>query len=360
MQRHIAIFGVTGYIGTKTLIELYNRGDRITLFARNVRKLHYLNDEFELLQAKGTTLCIVETAIEDQHYDLIRDALRGVDAVYYLVHSLNIDHGSFLNKDNHMADLVATAADEAKVKQIIYLGGLGSDTQDTPLSKHLQSRHETGDHLRSFHQAVTEFRAGIIIGEGSASFELIRSLGTKLPLIPDLGKKEGYCQPIFVNDVIAYLLHALLDPRYYGKIAEIGCNEVVHYSEMIKVYARSVNKRHIVSISLPFVDVLLTPGVISWFASRLSGMPYILIYRLVEGTYSHAIVHDLPVKAIDPLSTISPLPLEEAMKIAAQRSEEGFINSLWSTPYELSVLNKERKKQLLSLGSQETDGLIYD
>ncbi len=360
MKKHIAIFGSTGYIGTKILIELYNRGYRVTLFARNIRKLFYLNDDCQLLLHKFPNLCLVETPVEESRYEQIKDALVGVDAVYYLVHSLNIENGSFLNKDNHIADLVATAARQAGVEQIIYLGGLGVNTSEAPLSEHLQSRHETGDHLRSSHPNVTEFRAGVIIGEGSASFELIRSLGTKLPFIPDLGEHEGYCQPVFVNDVIDYLLYGLLNPRYYGKIAEIGCEEVLHYSDIVKVYAKSVNNKHLSTIRLPFINLLLTPKVISWFASRMSGMPYILIYRLIEGSNSNAVVHDYPLKGIDPDAPVKPLSLKEAIRISAKRCEEGFINSLWSTPYELSVLNAEKKKQFFYATSQETDNLIFD
>ena len=360
MSRHIAIFGATGYIGTKLLAELYDRGERLTLFARNTRKLRYLNDGSGLLHRHDVGLCIVETAIDPQQYDLIRNVLEGVDAVYYLVHSLYIEDGDFKDKDDLMAKIVATAAKEAGVEQIIYLGGLGVDSTDTPLSKHLQSRQNSGRSLREHHPAVTEFRAGVIIGEGSASFELIRSLATKLPLLPDLGKREGHCQPIFVSDVISYLIHALLTPEYYDKIAEIGSDEVLRYRDMVQSYAQHVHKRRMMTLSLPFMDRLLSPKVISWFASRMSGMPYQLIYLLIEGVHSNAIIHDHPIKDIDPDISITPLRIEEALKVASKRSEEGFINSLWSTPYELSVLNKERKRQLFLVNTQETDGLIFD
>ena len=360
MNKHIAIFGPTGYIGTKVIIELYNKGYKLTLFTRNLRKLLYMQDDCELLMPKQSGICLMETEIKQANYEEIKNALEGVDAIYYLIHSLNISNGNFINQDNEMAELISSAAKEAHVEQIIYLGGLGVDNPDHPLSDHLKSRHETGEHLRKYHQNVTEFRAGVIIGEGSASFELIRALSVKLPFIPQLGKDEGYCQPIFVNDVIEYLLYALLNQKYYGKIAEIGCDEVYHYSDIVKIYAEVVNHKYLKSFTIPFANIILHPYIISWFASRMSGMPYILVYRLIEGAFCDAIVYDFPINNIDPNVPIKPLSFKESLRIAAKRSEEGYIHSIWSIPFEQSVLNSKTKKQFYKLSSQEVDGLIHD
>lgn len=359
-QKHIAIFGATGYIGTKIIIELYNRGHHMTVFARNTRKLSYINEDCGLLENANTRICISDIELERKEYENIKKLLENVDAVYYLVHSLNIEKGSFLNKDNDLAELIAGAAEEAGVKQIIYLGGLGIDTLRKPLSEHLKSRQETADYLRHRHKHVTEFRAGVIIGEGSASFELIRALAEKLPFIPVLGKDEGLCQPIFVNDVVDYLLHALLNPLYYGKIAEIGCDEQVHYSEMVKRYSKIELNQNLALIPIPLASVWLTPQVISWFASRMSGMPYILIYRLIEGAYCDAVIGEYDVKKIDPNNPIKPTPLNDAIAIAAKRCEQEYVNSSWSTPYEMSVFNKAIIKQFPFVTSREKHGLIFD
>jgi len=358
--KHIAIFGASGYIGTKVLIELYNLGHYVTIFVRNSRQMSFLNDECALFDNTNTRICIASITIEDKEYSNISKLLYGVNAVYYLIHSLNIEKGNFLNADNHLAELVAAASEEAGVKQIIYLGGLGADKPDKPISKHLKSRQETANHLRLRHHCVTEFRAGVIIGEGSASFELIRALGDKLPFIPDLGKEEGYCQPIFINDVIDYLTHALLNPLYYKQIVEIGCGEDIQYSDIVKRYAKVNLQKNLLLVPIPFANLWLTPEVISWFASRMSGMPYILIYRLIEGAYCDAIVEEFPAKNINDTYLIQTTPLDEALTIASERCEEGYINSLWSTPYELSVLNEKTKKQLGFITSQEKNGLIFD
>lgn len=358
--KHIAIFGATGYIGTKVLIELYNLGHYVTIFVRESRNMSFINEECTLFEYTNTRICIASINIEEKEHINIRELLSGVDAVYYFIHSLTTKTENFLNLDNHLAELVASVSKEAGVKQIIYLGGLGIDRPDKPLSKHLKSRQETAQHLRLRHDCVTEFRAGVIIGEGSASFELIRALGDKLPFIPDLGKEEGYCQPIFVNDVIDYLTHALRNPLYYGQIVEIGCGEDLQYSDIVMRYVKITLEKKLLLIPMPFASLWLTPEVISWFAARLSGMPYILIYRLIAGAYCDAVVEEFPVSKIDKRSPISITSLDEAIIIASKRSEEGYINSAWDTPYEISVLNEKRKKQLGFITSQEKNGLIFD
>lgn len=361
MKKHIAIFGPTGYIGGRMVNNLYNEGHRLTLFSRSIRKLSYLQDDCFLLNHKDTNICIVEQFLEEQYFEDIVASLAGVDVVYYLVHSLYIDEKSnFLNKDNELATLIAKASTKAGVKQIIYLGGLGVEKADFPLSKHLLSRQETADYLRANHQCVTEFRAGVIIGPGSSSFEIIRSLGTKLPFLPTLPGKEGLCQPIFVDDVMSYLMYALLNPTYYNQIAEIGSKDVLPYAKMIEIFALSIKEKNLKTLPLPWVNRLLTPSFLSRIIGHMTGMPYLLIERLLEGMHSLAIVDAHPIEAIDPHSPIVPLSFEESIKIATERTEDAIFQSVWATPYELSVLNAERKKQFLHLDSKEIEGMLYE
>ena len=297
-SKHIAIFGPTGYIGTKILIAMYNQGYRLSLFSRNIRKLLFLQDECTLLISKEPRICVIEQFLEARFLEQIINALEGVDAVYYFIHSLNMDKGNFVNKDNELADLVAEAAKSAGVKQIIYLGGLGIDTPEAPISLHLKSRQETAEHLRMHHPCVTEFRAGVIIGAGSASFEIVRNLGTKLPFLPQLPGYEGLCQPIFVDDVVRYLTHALFNPAYYNQIAEIGSKDVFRYTEMVAEFAWIIHHKKLKTLPLPLVNRLLTPSLIAWFASRMTPLPYVLIEPLVEGMHSLAIVGDHPVEEL--------------------------------------------------------------
>lgn len=359
-RKHIAIFGPTGYIGTKILINMYNQGHRLSLFSRNIRKLSYLQDECMLLMSREPRICLIEQFLEADFLDQIIDALEGVDAIYYFIHSLNMDKGNFINKDNSLADLIAKAAKAAGVKQIIYLGGLGVDTPEAPISPHLKSRQETAEHLRMHHPCVTEFRAGVIIGAGSASFEIVRNLGTKLPFLPQLPGYQGLCQPIYVDDVASYLIHALFNPLYYDQIAEIGSKDIFRYSEMVAEFAWINQHKKLKTLPLPLFNKLLTPPVIAWFASRMTPLPYVLIEPLVEGMHSLAIVGDYPVEAIDPDIPFEPITFSEAVPIAIERLETGTMDSVWSIPYELSVFNAQQKKQFLNFTSTEIEGMLYE
>lgn len=359
-KKHIAIFGPTGYIGTKMLINLYNKEHRLTLFSRSIRKLSFLQDDCILLKSKEPRICVIKQFLEERYFDDIVDSLKGVDAIYYLIHSLNMHDGSFTNKDNELASLVAKAAKKADVKQIIYLGGLGVDTQEIPLSQHLKSRQETANYLRIHHPCVTEFRAGVIIGAGSASFEIIRNLGTKLPFLPELPGAEGLCQPIYVDDVIEYLIHALFNEKYYNQIAEIGSKDIFRYSEMVEKFVDITHCKKLVKVPLPIVNKLLTPSLIAWFTSKMSSLPAILIEPLVEGMNSLAIIGEYDVKKIDPDFDFKPLNFCEAVPIAIERIEKGTMDSVWSVPYEISVFNEKNKKQFLNFTSKEIEGMLYE
>lgn len=360
MSQHVALFGPTGYIGTKMVIDLYNTGVKLSLFSRSTRNLDYLQDECFLFLHKNPNICIVKQFIKEQYFDDMVESLRGVDVAYYLIHSLNVSKDDFLNTDNALAELVARACEKAGVKQIIYLGGLGVDTAKAPLSKHLLSRQETAEHLRMHHHCVTEFRAGVIIGAGSVSFEIIRSLGTKLPFMPKLSIKEGLCQPIFVDDVISYLLHAKMNPNYFNQIAEIGSKDVLSYTQMIQQFREVIVGNKILMVRVPLLDKILTPTVLSYIIAHLTHMPQILIKRLLEGMSSFAIVGEHSVEKIDADCPVHPLDYIESIKEATKRSEDAMYQSIWNTPYELSVLNAENKKQFLYLTSKEKEGMLYE
>jgi uncharacterized protein YbjT (DUF2867 family) len=360
-QKHIAIFGPTGYIGTRMIIQLYNMDCKVSLFSRTVRKLDYIQDECVFLNSTNPNVCIVEQLLEEKELDNIAEALKGVDVVYYLVHSLYIlEKQNFMNQDNQLAALIAKASTKASVKQIIYLGGLGVNKPDFPISEHLLSRQDTANYLRANHNCVTEFRAGVIIGAGSSSFEIIRSLGTKLPFIPQLYGKEGSCQPIFVDDVIEYLTHAILNPKYFNQIAEIGSKDILTYSKMIQIFSSTILDRQLIMVPLPLFNRLLTPYILSKIISRMTNMPSLLIERLIEGMHSAAIIDKYPIEKIDPNHPITIKSFEESIKIATRRTEKAMYQSVWSTPYELSVLNAEKKKQFLQMDSKEIEGMLYE
>ncbi len=359
--KHIAIFGSTSYIGTHLITRLYNAGHRLTLITRTARKLEFLNHECFYLQRQVPDICIAEFQLKEETFGQITDTLRGVDAVYYLVHSLYVqDDNDFLQEDNRLAALTARACTSAGVRQIVFMGGLGVEKAGYPLSKHLRSRQETAQHLRLEHDNVTEFRAGVIIGAGNSSFEIVRSLATKLPFILRPYPKEGLCQPVFVDDVIQYLTHALLNERYFNQIAEIGSPEVLPYSKMVQLYASYVLHKKLCALPLPFFSLFLPPFFLSRIISRISAIPAILIERLLEGMRSAAVIGKYSVARIDPECPVVPLSYAASVRKAAQRDESAMYRSVWATPYELSVLNPEKKKQFMHMSSQEKEGMLFE
>jgi uncharacterized protein YbjT (DUF2867 family) len=191
----VLVTGATGYIGGRLVPALVTAGFDVRCVARLPERLM---GRFEQVE-------IVRGDVFDQ--DSMRAAMDGVEVAYYLIHSMSSDRHDFTQSDRVAAERFGAAAREAGVQRIVYLGGLGQD--GTGLSRHLRSRHEVGDILRASGVPVTEFRAAIIVGSGSVSFEMIRYLTERLPVMVAPKWVATCCQPIGNRDVIAYLVAAL-------------------------------------------------------------------------------------------------------------------------------------------------------
>ena len=221
----ILVTGATGYVGGRLVPRLLAAGYRVRCLVRDPARLQgrvWLN-QVEL--AQGDVL---------QPASLVA-AMRDVSMVYYLVHSLG-GGGDFSERDLVAARNCSTAAKSAGVERIIYLGGLGDPQAD--LSPHLRSRHETGKALRAASVPVTEFRAAVIVGSGSLSFEMIRYLTERLPVMICPKWVFTHIQPIAIRNVLDYLVAALECPASVGRILEIGGRDVLTYAEMMTGYAR--------------------------------------------------------------------------------------------------------------------------
>jgi len=173
--------------------------------------------------------------------DQLKIALEDIDAAYYLIHSLLLGQKEFVSADVQAARNFRKAAEKKKIKRLIYLGGLG-DTR-TELSSHLQSRIQVAEELKRGKVPLTILRAAIIIGSGSASYEIIQNLVRKLPvlLIPRWAKTK--CQPIAISDVIKYLVGVLEIPETFGKSFDIGRNDILRYQDMLRIRAELMNKK---------------------------------------------------------------------------------------------------------------------
>jgi len=341
----IAIFGSNGYVGKRLTRALYNEGYKLILFSRNVRNLEYLNANNPFFNDIKPNICVVEQELHISYFDEIVENLEGIDIVFYLIHSLKEKKEDYRQKDNDLASLVAMASTKAGVKQIIYLGGFG-DKSDTELSPHLLSRQETAEYLRKYHNNVTEMRAGIIIGAGSMSFELIKSTAEFMPILPKI-ENEGKANITFVDDIIIALTKVIDNSEYFNKIAEIGSDEALTYSDMVKIYAKEILNKNIETINFP--QFLIRPSILAFVMSRISGIDSHMIKPLVESIYSDALMGKYKDTKLIP----NPTDYKTAIKIASKRMENCEIECKWNVPYEYSVFNLYRVKQFSTAFNQD-------
>jgi uncharacterized protein YbjT (DUF2867 family) len=266
----ILITGATGYVGGELLEALLAAGYSVRCFARRP----------EVLRAKG--LSDVEVVAGDVlNAASVRAAMAGVDTAYYLVHSMGSTQ-SFEEQDRAAAQNFADAAKAAGIRRIIYLGGLGHSAER--LSAHLRSRHEVGAVLRSAGVPVVEFRASVVIGSGSLSFEMIRALVERLPVMIAPRWVSVAAQPIAIADLLSYLLAALDLPSDGNRIFEIGGSDQVSYGGLMKEYARQRGLRRLV-ISIPF----LTPRLSSLWLGLVTPL-YVRVGRKLIDSICHATI----------------------------------------------------------------------
>jgi uncharacterized protein YbjT (DUF2867 family) len=211
-------------------------------------------------------------------------SLEGVHTAYYLVHSMT-SHRDFEKQDRLAAQMFAQAARRSDVRRIIYLGGLGDDRQ--VLSPHLRSRQEVGRVLRDSGVECVEFRAALIIGQGSLSFELVRSLANRLPIMICPRWLATPTQPIAVDDMLEYLLAALELPPGDSHVYEVGGSDVVSYGDVIREYARQ-RGLHRVLVSVP----VLTPYLSSLWLGLVTPTSASVGRHLIEGLRNPTIVRD--------------------------------------------------------------------
>ena len=303
----IFVTGATGYIGGRLVPRLHEQGHAVRCFARGADRLR---GRFSV------DVEIEEGSVEDA--DALRTALAGCDVAYYLIHAMAATR-EFAKVDRTIAQRFGEAAKQAGVRLIVYLGGLGSDSDI--LSAHLRSRHEVGDILRESGVPVIEFRAAQIIGSGSISFEMVRYLTERLPVMIAPRWVETRCQPIAVRDVLSYLVGALSLP-FETAIYEIGGKTILTYREMMLRYAalRGLHRRIWV---VPF----FTPKLSSYWVHLITPRPAGLAQPLIQGLHNEVAVRD--DRAVRDFPTIAPLSYDEAVKLALDRSRSADRESTW-------------------------------
>lgn len=296
----ILLTGASGYVGGRLLLLLQAQPIVLRCLARDPDKLRpRVADSTEIVRGDVLDPPSLEAA------------LQGVRTAYYLVHLMS-GSSDFEKEDRQAAENFAAAARKAGVQRIIYLGGLGDDA-DPQLSPHLRSRHEVGEILRKSGVETIEFRAGMVMGAGSLSYQLIKSLTDRLPIMICPRWLTTPTQPIAIQDVLAYLLAAKDLPRGESRVLEIGSPDVVSYGDLIREYARQQGLRR----RLIFVPIL-TPYLSGLWLALVTPATYEVGRHLIEGLKNPTVVRSSQALEVFPLR---PMGVAEAIRRAIDESK---------------------------------------
>ncbi len=306
----VLVTGATGYIGGRLVPRLLEAGHTVRVLARDPDRLQGRPWQAQVEIARGDVL----------QASTLTPAMAEVDAAYYLIHSMG-DTADFHERDLTAARNFARAAQAAGVRQIIYLGGLGDPESD--LSDHLRSRQETGHVLREEGVPVTEFRAAVIVGSGSLSFEMIRYLTERVPLMIAPRWVFTRIQPIGIRDVLAYLVAALDTPESRGRIIEIGGADVLTYGRMMLDYAEVRGlKRWLIPVPV------LTPRLSSYWVHWVTPVPASIARPLIQGLRNEVVVHDDSARTLFP--QITPRGYRETVGTALAQLDADQVETAWS------------------------------
>ena len=304
----VLVTGATGYIGGRLVPVLASAGVRLRCLARHPAAL--------VSRVPPSTEIVAGDLLDPASLDR---ALTGIDVAYYLVHSMGA-RGDYQDTDRVAAKNFGEAARRAGVRRIVYLGGLATGSE--PLSKHLSSRIETGQALRDSGVPVVEFRASVVIGSGSLSFELIRALVDRLPVMICPRWVSTLAQPISVDDVLAYLAAALHLPDGESRTFEIGGADQASYGDVMREYARQRGLKRIM-ISVP----LLTPRLSSLWLGLVTPVYARVGRELIAGLKNRSVVTDPAALAT---FTVRPVGLREAIGAAIRNEDRAFALTRWS------------------------------
>jgi len=330
--RRVLVTGATGYVGGRLVPRLLARGYQVRCLARRP----------EHLEGRGWK------GVETVKANLLRperlaEALQGMDAAFYLVHSMT--EPGFPHLEARAASHFAAAAKAAGVGRVIYLGALGNP--EAELSRHLRSRHEVGEILRREGPPLTEFRAAVVVGSGSVSFEIIRYLSERLPATPLFPCLKTRCQPIAIRDVLHYLIACLETDRTADRVFEIGGNTVLTYEEMMRIYDKLRGlRRHFVPA--PCLNSRSCLGCARWIG-LLTPIPSRFALPLLESLRSEVVCRDPSALEVFPFV---PLDYETAVRYALRRIQDNTVETSWT----MSLFPRHRAEYTLT----DKEGMFCD
>lgn len=307
---HILLTGATGYIGKRLLTVLLEQGHEITCCVRNADR--FIHPETK----RDTQIKIIETDFSSEIIDIT--GIGPVDAAYFLIHSMSGSKGGYAEQEKTTAINFRELVQKLECRQVIYLGGIANDKV---LSEHLSSRKAVEEILKEGDFATTILRAGIIVGSGSASFEIIRDLVEKLPVMIAPRWINTKCQPIAIKNVIQYLTGVLLNPETYDQTFDIGGPDVMSYKQMMLKFAEVRKlKRWIQTVPV------MTPRLSSYWLYFITSTNYSLAVNLVKSMKIEVVCKDDNLQQILELDLID---YKEAVKRAFGRMQQNMVVSSW-------------------------------
>jgi uncharacterized protein YbjT (DUF2867 family) len=309
----VCVTGATGYVGGRLVGSLLEKGHKVRVFVRDEKKVAQYS------WAKSVEVVVGNVT----DYQATRRALENVDIAYYLLHSIN-SSTQFDQVEKEMASTFGRAGKDSEISQIVYLGGIANDSKT---SRHLKSRADTGVELAKYGIPVLELRAGIIIGSGSASFEMLRHLTHRLPIMTTPKWVANRTQPIAIRDVLYYLTKCAELEKSVSGIYDIGGPEIASYEIMMQKFASIAGLRKRIVIKVP----VLTPSLSSLWIGFVTPVPTTLARPLVESLISEVVVD--PNKSIDkliPKPEVGLIPINEAIEFALEKVTNNEIVTRWS------------------------------
>lgn len=310
--RPVLVTGVTGYVGGRLVPRLLEAGFRVRAFARSARKLAARP------WASDPRVEIVEGDAGEE--TAARRALEGSGAAYYLIHSMAAAGDKYRRRDRELAAMFARAAAASGVARIVYLGGLG-ETGDG-LSEHLSSRREVEETLAAGPVPVTVFRAAMIIGSGSASFEILRYLVERLPVMVTPRWVQTECQPIAIQNVLAYLVRCLDVPDTVGRTLDIGGPEILTYEEILQIVAEALGLRRRIILRVP----VLTPRLSSYWIHLVTPIGARIARPLAEGLRNRVVCRDDAAARLMPQRLVG---VREAVDAALGKVGPADVETSW-------------------------------